>query len=116
MDEKQQTLERDEKTRLELANYQTTIGRMREEIQGLSRTVAGSGFILGRLKREVDDAGKGNQELEHRNHELRKEFRKAGRRLLNLGNYHRETDARGRRDLMSQIVTKQGRFQMTNTY
>jgi len=48
--------------------------------------VAGSGFSLGRLKREVDDARKGNQELERRNHELRKEVRRAGRKLLDLGN------------------------------
>jgi len=86
LDEKQQTLEKDEKTRQELANYQTTIGQMREEMQGLRRTVAGSGFRLGRMKREVDDARKGNQELEHRNHELRKELRRAGRKLLDLGN------------------------------
>jgi len=38
------------------------------------------------LKREVDDARKGNQELEHRNHELKKELRRAGRRLLDWGN------------------------------
>ena len=35
LDEKQQSLERDAKSRQELANYQNTIGRMREEIQGL---------------------------------------------------------------------------------
>jgi len=86
LDEKQQTQEKDERTRLELANYQTTIGRMREEIQGLRRTVAGSGFSLGRLKREVDEVRKGNQELELRNHDLRKELRRAGRKLLDLGN------------------------------
>jgi len=38
------------------------------------------------LKREEDDARKGNQELKHGNHELRKELRKAGWRLLDLGN------------------------------
>jgi len=86
LDEKQQTLEKDERTRLELDNNQTTIGRMREEIHGLRRTIAGSGFSLGRLKREVDEARKGNQELKHRNHELRKELRRAGRKLLDLGN------------------------------
>jgi len=48
--------------------------------------VAGSGFSLGRVKREVDDARKGNQELERRNHELKKELRRAGRKLLDLGN------------------------------
>jgi len=46
LDEKQQTLERDEKARQGLANYQAKIGRMREEIQGLRRTVAGSGFSM----------------------------------------------------------------------
>ena len=86
LDEKQQTLETDEKTRQELVNYQTTIGRMREEIQGLRRTVAGTGFSLGRLKREVDEGRKGNRELEHRNQELRKDLRRAGRKLLDLGN------------------------------
>jgi len=57
-----------------------------------------------------------NQELEHRNHSLEKELKKAGPRLLDLGKWHRGSDARGSRELMSQIVTKQGRFHMTNTY
>jgi len=54
LNEKQQTQEKDEKTRRELANYQTTIRRMREEIQGLRRTVAGSGFSIARLRNEMD--------------------------------------------------------------
>ena len=78
-------MERDEKTRQELANYQTTIGRMREEIQGLRRTVAGSGFSLARLRNEMDARKRANEELEHRNHSLRKEIRKAGRSLLDMG-------------------------------
>ena len=85
LDEKQQTLERDEKTREELANYQTTIGRMREEIHGLRRTVAGSGFSIARLRNEMDTKKPANEELEHRNHSLRKELRRAGQRLLDLG-------------------------------
>jgi len=32
LNERQQSMEKDEKTRQELANYQATIGRMREEI------------------------------------------------------------------------------------
>ena len=40
--------------------------------------MAGSGFSLGRLKREVDEARKGNQKLEQRNHELKKELRRVG--------------------------------------
>jgi len=48
--------------------------------------VAGLGFSLGRLKREVDEARKGNQKLEQRNHELKTELRRAGRKLLDLGN------------------------------
>jgi len=85
LDEKQQTLEKDEKTRQELANYQTTIGRMREELQGLRRTVAGSGFSIARLRNEMDAKKRANEELEHRNHSLRKELRRAGQRLLDLG-------------------------------
>jgi len=85
LDEKQQTLEKDEKTRQELANYQTMIGRMREEIQGLRRTVAGSGFSIARLRNEMDAKKRANEELEHRNHSLRKELRRAGQRLLDLG-------------------------------
>jgi len=50
LDEKQQTLEWNKRTRQELANYQNTIGRMCEEIYGLRRTVMGSGFSLGRLR------------------------------------------------------------------
>jgi len=78
-------VEKDEKTRRELVNYQTTIGRMREEIQGLRRTVAGSGFSIAMLKKEMDAKKRANKELEHRNHSLRKELRKAGQRLLDLG-------------------------------
>jgi len=85
LDEKQQTLEKDEKTRQELANNQTTIGRMREEIQGLARMVAGSGFSIARLRNEMDTKKRANDELEHRNHGLRKELRRAGQRLLDLG-------------------------------
>jgi len=85
LDERQQTLERDENTRRELANYQTTIGRMREEIQGHRRRVAGSGFSIARLRNEMDAKKRANEELEHRNHSLRKELRRAGQRLLDLG-------------------------------
>jgi len=85
LDEKQQKLENDEKTRRELANYQTTIGRMREELQGLRRTVAGSGFSIARLRKEMDAKKRANEELKHRNHSLRKELRRAGQRLLVLG-------------------------------
>jgi len=83
--EKQQTLERYEKTRQELVNYQTTIGRMCEEIKGLRRTVAGSGFSLARLRNEYDAKKRANEELEHRNHSRPKELRKAGQRWLDLG-------------------------------
>jgi len=85
LDEKEQTLERDQKNRQELATYQTTIGRMREEIRGLRRTVAGSGFSIARLKNEKDTKRRANEEVEHRNHSLRKELRRAGQKLLDLG-------------------------------
>jgi len=85
LNERQQSMERDEKTRQELANYQATIGRMREEIQGLRRTVAGSGFSLARLRNEMDTKRRANEELENRNDSLRKELRRAGQRLLDLG-------------------------------
>jgi len=58
---------------------------MSEESQGLRRTVAGSGFSIARLRNEVDAKKGANEELEHRNHSLRKEVRKAGQRLLDLG-------------------------------
>jgi len=41
---------------------------------------------MGRLKKQVDDGRRGNQELERRNHKLKKELRRAGRKLLDLGN------------------------------
>ena len=85
LEEKQQTVEKDEKTRRELANYQTTIGRMREELEGHRRTGAGSGFSLARLRNEMDAKKRGNEQLEHRNHSLRKELRGARPRLLDLG-------------------------------
>jgi len=85
LNERQQSMEKDEKTRQELANYEATIGQMREELQGLRRTVAGTGFSLARLKNEMDTKRQANEELEHRNHSLRKELRRAGQRLLDLG-------------------------------
>ena len=85
LNEKQQIQEKDEKTRRELGNYQTTIGRMHEKIQGLRRTIAGSGFSIARLRNEMDTKKRANEELEHRNHSLRKELRRAGQRLLDLG-------------------------------
>jgi len=85
LNERQQSLERHEKTRLELANYQNTIGRIREEIQGPRRTVAGTAFSLPRLSNEMDAKKPANEELEHRNHNLRKELRRAGQRWLDLG-------------------------------
>jgi len=71
--------------RHKITDQQHAMARLREDVQRLRRTVAGSGFSLGRLNKEGDDARKGNQELEHRNHELMKELRKAGRKLLDLG-------------------------------
>ena len=85
LDERRQSLENKAQYQQELANYQTTIGRMREEIQGLRRTVAGSGFSIARLRNEMDTKRQANEELEHRNHRLRKELRRAGQRLLDLG-------------------------------
>jgi len=116
LNERQQSLEKDEKAQQELANYEAMIERMREEIQGLRRTIAGTGFSTARLRNEMDTKRRANKERKHRNHSLRKELRKAGQRLLDLGKSHHGTNAKGRRELMSQIVTKQGRFHMTHTY
>ena len=60
LNERPQSMEKDEKTRQGLANCQPTIGRMREEIQGLRRTVAGSGFSLGRLRNEMNTKRRAN--------------------------------------------------------
>ena len=85
-DRRERSMKKEHDYQQKVADQQAKIGRFQEEVQGLRRTLAGSGFSLGRLKREVDDARKGNQELERRNHELKKELRKAGRKLLDLGN------------------------------
>jgi len=58
---------------------------MREEIQGLRRTVVGSGFSIARLRNEMDAKKRANEELEHRNHSFRKELRRAGQRFVDLG-------------------------------
>jgi len=79
-------LKHEAKSRRRLVDQMATIGRMREEILGLRRTVAGSGLHLARLKKEVDDGKRLNTELKHRNHSLHKELRRAGQRLLDLGN------------------------------
>jgi len=86
LDGRERSLKNEDNYRLKVADQQAKIGRLQEDVQGRRRTVAGSGFSLGRLKREVDDVREGNQELEHRNHELKKELRRAGRKLLDLGN------------------------------
>jgi len=72
--------------RRKITDQQSPMARRREDVQRLRRTVAGSGFSLARFKKEGDDGRKGNQELEHRNHELKKELRRVGRKLLDLGN------------------------------
>jgi len=116
LDKREQSLKNVDDYRRKIAEQQVRIEGLQEDVEGLRRTVAGSGFSLARLQREVDEGRKGNRELKDRNQEFRKELRRAGRKLLDLGNYHRGTDTKGRRELMSQIVTKQGRFHMTNTY
>jgi len=86
LDERERSLRSKEDYQQKVADQQAQIHRLQEDVQGLRRTVAGSEFSLGRLKREVDEARKGNQKLEQRNHELKKEVRTAGRKLLDLGN------------------------------
>jgi len=58
---------------------------MCEEIHGLRRTITGTGFGLARLRNEMDTKRRAKEELEPRNHSLRKELRRAGQRLLDLG-------------------------------
>jgi len=86
LDGREKSLKNEDDYRRKVADQEAKIGRLQEDIQGLRRTVAGSGFSLGRLKRELDDGRKGNQELERGNHELKKELRRVGRKLLDLGN------------------------------
>ena len=86
LDGRERSLKNEDDYRRNIADQQAKIERVQEDIQGLCRTVAGSGFSLERLKREVDEGRKGNQELERLNHELKKELRRAGRKLLDLGN------------------------------
>ena len=85
LNERQQSMAKDERAGREMADYQATIGRIREELLGLRRTIAGTGFSLSRLKNEMDNEKRANEELEYRNHSLRKELRKAGQMLLDLG-------------------------------
>jgi len=86
LDRREQSLKNEDNYRRKIADQQVKRERLQEDVQGLRRTVARSGFSLGRLKREVDEGRKGNRELEHRNQELRKELRRAGWKLLDLGN------------------------------
>jgi len=72
--------------RRKIADQQTVMARLWQDVKRLRRTVAGSGCSLARLKKEVDDRRKRNQELEDRNHELKKALRRVVRRLLDLGN------------------------------
>jgi len=85
LDEREQFLKNENQYRQKLAEQQTTISRIREEVQGLRRSVAGSGFSLVRLKNELETRRRANMELEHRNHSLRLELRRAGQRLVDLG-------------------------------
>jgi len=85
LNEKDQFLKNEDESRRQLADQQSTISPMGEDIQGLRRTVAGSAFSLARLRSEMDTRTRANEELEHRNHSLRKELRTAGQRLLDVG-------------------------------
>jgi len=86
LDEKDQFRKNENEYRRKITNQQSTIRRIREEVQGLGRTVAGSGFSLARLKSEMDTRKLASKELENRNHRLGKELRRVGQRLLDLGN------------------------------
>jgi len=46
----------------------------------------GSGFSLAMWKKEGDEARQVNQKLKHQNSELHQEVRKAGQKILDLGN------------------------------
>jgi len=85
LNEKERFLENESQQLQELDHYQTTIGRMREELQGLRRTVAGTGFRLARLRNEMETKRRAKEELKQRNHSLRKELIRAGQRLVDLG-------------------------------
>jgi len=74
-DKKDHFLKNEDKYRQKLTDQQTTISRIREEVPGLRRTVAGSGFSIARLKNELDTRKRANAELEHGNQSLRKELR-----------------------------------------
>jgi len=86
LDRRERSLKNEDNYRRKVTDQQAKIERHEEDVQGLGRTVAGAGFSLGRLKKEVDNARKENHELGHRNHELKKGLRRAGRKLLDLGN------------------------------
>jgi len=66
LDKREQSLKNEDDYQWKVADQQTKIERLQDQIQGLCRTVAGSGFSLGRLKKEGDEGRKGNQELERR--------------------------------------------------
>jgi len=86
LEQRNRASKNEDEYRRKISEQQAAMARLREDAQRLRRTVAGTGFSLARLKKEGDDAGKGNQELEHRNHELKKGLRRVGRKLFNLGN------------------------------
>ena len=83
--EKDQLVKNEDEFPRQIADQQSAISRMRQDIQGFRRTVAGSGFSQARLRSEMDTRTRANEELEHRNHSLCKELRRAGQRLLDLG-------------------------------
>ena len=85
MNEKDQFLKTENEYRQKLADQETTISRIREEVQGLRRTVVGSGFSLARLRSEMETRKRAKEEPKHRNHSLQMELRRAGQRLVDLG-------------------------------
>ena len=85
LNEKDKFLKIEDQYGQNLTDQKARISRMGEEVQGLRRTVTGSGFSLARLRNEVDNRRRANKELEHRNHSLRQELRGAGQRLVDLG-------------------------------
>ena len=60
LDGRERALKKEDDYRGQIADQQAKIGRLQEDVQGLRRTIAGTGYNLGRLKKEVDNGRKGN--------------------------------------------------------
>jgi len=76
----------EEEYRRQVTEQYTQMAQFQKVIPGLCKTVAGFGFSPPRLMKEADEGRKSNNQVESCNNKLPKQWRRAVRKFLHLGN------------------------------